>query len=200
MRAKRLGTARSSERQGTYRVSAPAQWRALRSPLRIELIQHLRASGPSTVAELAHWLGHGPVSLYYHIRTLERVGIVSACGARRGRRQREALYDLSAQDFVYDLDTRHGEQNLRRVCTAILRMTQRDLKRTVSSGEFSLLIESRRMVAGRRTCWLTHADRTRVLRHIDSIKRIVDGSRPRPRAARHSFTIFLLPLMPKESK
>lgn len=189
----------SSGRKKTYRISTPSQWRAISSPLRIDLIQHLRAAGPSTVAELANWLGKSPVSLYYHVRVLERIRILRACATRKGRRQTEALYDLAAQDFTYDVSELAGARNIQGVCAAILRMTQRDLRRSVAGGDFSALIEDGLAAAGRRTCWLTPAELSRVMRRLAEIKAIGDRSGPRPTTKRYSCTIFVLPLGNREN-
>ncbi len=134
------------------------------------------------------------MSLYYHIRVLERTGIVRECATRKGRRQTEALYDLVATDFIYDVETPLGERNIQRVCAALLRMTQRDLRRTVAGGAFSALIEDGRATAGRRTGWMTTQDVARVMHHLGEIKKLIGRAGPRPKARRYSCTMFVLPL------
>ena len=49
----------------------------LASPIRITLIDTLEALGPSTIAELAQAVGARPDALYYHLRLLEKRGLVS---------------------------------------------------------------------------------------------------------------------------
>src|SRR6185369_3930067 len=49
----------------------------LASRIRITLIDTLEALGPSTIAELAQAVGARPDALYYHLRLLEKRGLVS---------------------------------------------------------------------------------------------------------------------------
>ncbi|WP_051791101.1 ArsR/SmtB family transcription factor [Amycolatopsis jejuensis] len=56
--------------------------RVLADPLRIRLLEAL-ATEPQSVKELAEWVGMAADRLYYHLRQLERAGLVEVCEYRR---------------------------------------------------------------------------------------------------------------------
>src|SRR5689334_14748625 len=62
------------------------------SPGRQEILDVLARTGPAAAAEIGRLLGRAPDGLYYHLRSLERVGLVARDGARRHRGRSEALY------------------------------------------------------------------------------------------------------------
>ena len=65
-----------------FPVRERAQIEALASPARQEVADGLQAIGPCSIADLADLLGRAPDSLYYHVRKLEKVGLVVARGTR----------------------------------------------------------------------------------------------------------------------
>ena len=50
------------------------QLQAIRSPVRQEILDHIYANGPATIAVIAALLSVSPESLYFHIQALVRVG------------------------------------------------------------------------------------------------------------------------------
>lgn len=105
----------ASGRRKTLKVDTASQLRALRTPLRQEIVRAVIATGPCTVKELARELDRPPASLYYHLHELTRAGILRQCtneqrgaGKRRAPSDRaagprdEASYDVVAQRIVID--------------------------------------------------------------------------------------------------
>jgi DNA-binding transcriptional ArsR family regulator len=70
-----------------YWISKPEQLRALKSPLRHDILDRLTALGPLPVRSIAAALGRQPTAIYRHLRMLERVGLVVAVetSGTRGR-------------------------------------------------------------------------------------------------------------------
>jgi len=66
-------------------LSDPAALRALAHPLRIRLVALLRREGTLTASEAGRRLGESSGSTSYHLRQLERYGLVEEAEARRGR-------------------------------------------------------------------------------------------------------------------
>ena len=62
-----------------------AQLRGLAHPLRLELLHILRAEGPATATQLARRLGESSGSTSYHLRALERAGMIEEAEQRNGR-------------------------------------------------------------------------------------------------------------------
>lgn len=67
---------------------------ALLKPVRIELLK--RMVEPTTCSALAEQLGETPQKLYYHVKTLERAGLVEKVDERRVGGIMEGLYQAAA--------------------------------------------------------------------------------------------------------
>ena len=69
----------------TKRVTDVRTLRAIVHPLRIRLLSLLRLDGPATATELARRTGESSGATSYHLRQLERYGLVEEAEARGGR-------------------------------------------------------------------------------------------------------------------
>jgi DNA-binding transcriptional ArsR family regulator len=67
------------------RIREPRELAALAHPLRLDLINHLMASGPATASECARAVGDTPSNCSYHLRVLARAGVVEAEASTDGR-------------------------------------------------------------------------------------------------------------------
>ncbi len=81
-------------------LESPRQIRALRTPLRQEIVRTLGRTGPVSVRELAELLDRAPASLYYHVHELEDAGILRQTGTRPAGRREEGVYELAAERIV----------------------------------------------------------------------------------------------------
>ena len=115
----------------TLWVSDPEQLAALVSPVRQNILDRLEAAGPCTVAELAAQLSLAPDALYYHVRKLEAVGLLTRADTLKGMGRDSAVYDLAARRW--HIDYRPGDPENEQAVTAItagmLRQAQRDFER-----------------------------------------------------------------------
>ncbi|KIL38875.1 ArsR family transcriptional regulator [Gordoniibacillus kamchatkensis] len=84
--------------QETYRVEAPEQALVLLNPLRGEIAARLVE--PASAAEVARMLGETPQRINYHLKALEKVGLVRRTGTRQVRNLVEVLYQAVAKTFV----------------------------------------------------------------------------------------------------
>lgn len=78
------------------------QLRALRTPLRQEMVQTFSRLGACTVRELADELGREPATLYYHVHALVDSGIVRETGKREAGTRPESVYSLVAERILID--------------------------------------------------------------------------------------------------
>lgn len=76
--------------------------RALRTPLRQEILGALQRLGGGSVKEVALELSRAPASLYYHIHALAEAGLVRKARERPSRGRTEAVYELTADRIVID--------------------------------------------------------------------------------------------------
>lgn len=67
------------------RITEPAELAALTHPLRLDLINHLMAAGPATASQCARAVGDTPSNCSYHLRILQRSGLVVAEPSTDGR-------------------------------------------------------------------------------------------------------------------
>ena len=69
----------------TVELRDPAALRALAHPVRIQVLSLLRLEGPLTASEAGRRLGESSGSASYHLRQLERFGLVEEAPGGRGR-------------------------------------------------------------------------------------------------------------------
>ena len=97
-----------ARKRKTLHIRSAKQVRALRTPLRQEIVHALTKLGASTVRELADELGHEPPALYYHVHALEEAGIAVEIDKRRGGSRPEAVYELVAERIMIDRSESSG--------------------------------------------------------------------------------------------
>jgi len=76
------------------RLLAAAHWAAFRHPRRLEIIVAMEALAPCSIAELAASMECRPASLYRHVQTLTRAGLLREAGRKPVGRRWTSLYDL----------------------------------------------------------------------------------------------------------
>ena len=79
-------------------VKDSQQIRALAHPVRAKILEGLRT--PGTAAGLARRLGRSRQFVSYHLKELERIGLVQRTGERRKGNFVEQLYEATARRFV----------------------------------------------------------------------------------------------------
>jgi DNA-binding transcriptional ArsR family regulator len=87
-----------SELPNSYVVETPEQAMALLNPLRGEIVARLME--PASAAEVARQLGEQPQRINYHLKALEKAGLVERVGSRQVRNLVELLYRSIAKSFV----------------------------------------------------------------------------------------------------
>ncbi|RFU87109.1 ArsR family transcriptional regulator [Streptomyces triticagri] len=73
---------------GRRTVDSPEALKALAHPLRLRILRHLGVRGPATSTTLAADLGENTGTLSYHLRMLERGGLIEDIPERSGGRER----------------------------------------------------------------------------------------------------------------
>lgn len=82
----------------TYTVESPEQAMALLNPLRAEILSRL--TEPASAAELARAINDIPQRVNYHLKALEKVGLVRRVGTRQVRNLVEVLYQAIARTYI----------------------------------------------------------------------------------------------------
>ncbi|MEQ8768469.1 MAG: helix-turn-helix domain-containing protein [Planctomycetota bacterium] len=120
----------SPRRRDLYTVSDPAQLAEVVSPVRHQILRLLSALGAASARELAEHLGRQAESLYYHLRALEKVGLIEIAEVRRVGRHKEKTYRPIARYLRTDPDQVDPDYlaAMQRSAAALLRLTERQLQ------------------------------------------------------------------------
>jgi DNA-binding transcriptional ArsR family regulator len=84
--------------QEVYRLESPDQALALLNPLRAEILRILNE--PCSATEVGRQLGESPQKINYHLKSLEKVGLLRRSGTRQVRNLIEVLYQSIAKTFI----------------------------------------------------------------------------------------------------
>ncbi len=79
---------RKAEAAARHTVDSPEVLKALAHPLRLRILRHLGTAGPATSTTLATALGENTGTLSYHLRMLERSGLIEDIPERSTGRER----------------------------------------------------------------------------------------------------------------
>ncbi|PYI53944.1 winged helix-turn-helix domain-containing protein [Paenibacillus flagellatus] len=82
----------------TYVVTDPEQAVVLLNPLRAAILSHMRE--PVSAAEVGRAMGETPQRINYHLKALDKAGLVRRTGTRQVRNLVEVLYQAIAKTFV----------------------------------------------------------------------------------------------------
>ena len=88
-------------------LSRAPVWQGVRLPLRLRIYEAARRLGESSVTELAQAVGLNRTALYFHLRHLEKTGILTSRAGeptpgRRGKRPR--YYSVTVQELNFPID------------------------------------------------------------------------------------------------
>ena len=88
-------------------LSRAPVWQGVRLPLRMRIFEAARRLGETSVTELAQAVGLNRTALYFHLRHLEKAGLLTSRAGeptpgRRGKRPR--YYSVTTQDVVFPVD------------------------------------------------------------------------------------------------
>ena len=95
-----------ARKKRTLVIRDPEMVRALRTPLRREILETLLRLRGCSVKELATEAGRAPGALYYHIHELLRVGLIRETGKRPAGKRLESVYEPVAERIVLDRTVR----------------------------------------------------------------------------------------------
>jgi len=171
----------------------PAAIEALASAHRLEIVSALGEAGEASIATLAKQLGRTPHSLYYHVKLLERAGVLALADTRRRGRRDEQIWKMTGERIL--LSAGAGlPASLAKTSKAVESMLR------LTSRELSAAIRRHARTGGERTAPITGIrmkahldDRTlrRVVALMDQIGRIVADANRSQRSDR-MFTITLV--------
>lgn len=186
----------SAMKQASQRhvIRSTTELAALVSGARQEIVDVLSRMANPCVAELAAALGRPADAIYYHLRILQRAGLVVCVGSRNHGQRKEQLFRTVSPDLR--IEYRRGEGGNGREITAIvrsmLRLGARDFDHAFQGGNGKVSGPKRELWALRTTGWLTPDEVIKVNRSISSLAAAV--SKPRKKGRLYGITVLLTPL------
>lgn len=180
----------------TYSIRRPEQLAALKSARRQEIVDVLAEMGRASIVEVAAALGRRPDALYFHVRALQKAGLVRQAGYRYRGARKEALFETVASELRirYDLGRASNRRALAAVVQSMLRLGIRDYRRALSLPDVAVSGTRRELWAARKTGRLLPHQLPAANRALERFVRAV--SRPRGRGRLYAVTILLTPIDP----
>lgn len=193
-------SARHRNATGTFVIRSAQQMNALKAASRQEVLDALASMGTVSVPELAKTLGRPADALYYHIRTLQKAGLVLPAGTRDSNGHTETLYKAVASDLrlAYVPGPRGNAQVVTPIVDSMLRLTSRDFKEAFENENTTVDEAQRELWASRTTGWLRKDQIAELNRRITEMLQMTTTSSPRDAEQLFALTVVLTPLRRSE--
>jgi hypothetical protein len=174
-------------------VSTPAEWRAVSSATRFEIIEFMRMLPACSLAELGQAMARPADGLYHHMRQLVRAGLVLRTVHRNAAGRSEAIYELRRRAFRFDVDPVSGRNSrvLAALVDTLTRLADKSVRRALDARLPVGSGDTKQIWARSETSWLADADLAELNAHFRAIDAIFDHGRAQ-RRGRLFFTSFFL--------
>lgn len=181
-----------------FLIREPRQLRALASPIRQEIVDVLMHTGALPAAAIAERLGVAPDGLYFHLRLMERTGLIHRAGSTGSGRSEAALWDVPGRPMV--LDYQHGAgsgptrvNRLSPPLDALLRLTRRDVRRALTAEGATFSGPCRDVWVARFRGRVSADELAEINALLARAAEIVRGARGEPGSRSIALTFALLP-------
>ena len=199
-----------SKKRGKPRVfiiREDEQRRAISSPQRLEMMGLFTDMEPLSVATIAERMGRPATAIHYHVRVLEKAGLLRRVGRKQSGRRPEALYLPIADPFKMEQPRDAPEEvaamSLKTMATAF-RMAERDLKAAFSNPNSKSAGPYRNVFGARVHCRLSKQNLAELNRHLHDIEKLLSRAHqnhePSADDSFVSFTVALMPLRNREAQ
>jgi len=168
------------------------------SPVRIEVLDHLKRGGPASIRELARRMGRPADSLYFHVKRMLRIGALREQERRPTGRRPEAIYSLAAAGFGVDPRDRspHAVSAAASGARAVLRMAMRQFAAAQRDGDCIQDGPRRELLVARAKGWLKPSAQRELNRRVDDLLAFLREQSHDRRGPCHVLTLVLCPLVP----
>jgi DNA-binding transcriptional ArsR family regulator len=149
---------------------------------------------PCTVRELASSLDVAPDSLYYHVRQLQRIGLLAVSERRNGNGRPEVELRARRYHIAYDLANSRSARAVLNAGRTIVRQSQRDFALGVRDPRATPRGPVRNLWALRLEASLGAGEVRRINRHLAAILKVLRGSRREPSQGLTAVSWVLAPI------
>ena len=173
----------------------PRQWKAISSPIRLELLALAEAEQPCSIGDLARASGRRATGLYRHVRILATAGLFEPCGQRPGPRRPEQLYRVSpiAGRFGLALAEESAAERYLRVEMAALRACGRGLRDMIRDHFKSKPAPGKppRFHARHEITWLDDERSKKLGQIVKSLEKVIEEGRRDRRGVPHQIDLLI---------
>ena len=143
-----------------YVIADPKQISALASPTRQSIVDLIVSVGPLTVSEIAERVRRRADSIYYHLNTLVKVGLLLESYDAEVRGRSVATYDVPGRPLrlQYDLASKRSTRAVNRVTRSMLRGAYRNFVRHSVGGRAVVAGPERELWAARGQAMLSRKE------------------------------------------
>jgi len=187
----------------THVIRTPDQLKALRTPIRKQIIGFMSYLKSCSVNELAPYVGLAPESIYYHVNNLVQAGLVKERHKRLSGKRMESVYELVAPQILVDKNNCSEDflEALKNVYSAALRSVERGLNRALDyektlKGSQRKTTELRHLIV--RLNPKSKAQVRRMLKDLDGF--LLENNDPDAKNAYSITTIFNLMAPPSDKQ
>jgi predicted transcriptional regulator len=189
----------------TLLLRSDEQRRAIASPLRLELIGVFVEREPLSVAQIAQRMGRPATAIHYHVRLMEKAGLLRRAGEQRSGSRTEALYRPVAEVFELDQsgDAKSGDPAAAiKTLSIAFRMAVGDMKAALEDSSARYSGPQRNFLGARAHCRLSKTELAELNRHLRHIEKMLSRAPTTREPSRHdtfiSLTLALMPLRKRE--
>jgi len=161
----------------SFKITKPAATRALASATRQEIVDALSSAGPCTVAKLADLLGRRPDALYFHVRALERVGLVRQQVNSQTDSNGGVIFELPRSSVRLDYAAA-PRADLARVVRHALKLSLREFERECLADRPIGPASQRHLWGGRVMGWVNSEELARINALIEELHSVLRQGRP----------------------
>ena len=175
-------------------IRGSKQLACLAAAARQEVFDVLEQMGAVSAADLAAVLGRPADGLYFHLRALERAGLVRSVARRTRSGRPEAVYRTVKPrvQLEYEPHDAANRRGVSAVVASMLRLANRDFRRSLERGEVVVSGPERELWAWRKVGRLSRAELARLNRRMQDMANAV--SAPRGEGRLYAVTVILTPL------
>lgn len=178
-----------------YDITDPRQIAALASSTRQSIVDLVQSAGPLTVSEIAERVNRRADSIYYHLKTLVKVGLLLESFDAEVRGRSIATYDVPGRPLRlrYDLSSKASTRALNRVAQSMLRGAYRDFARHSLGGRAVVTGPERELWAARGRAMLSPKELREVNRLLSRLVSLMSPHKTEEDATMFEITFVLSP-------
>lgn len=183
--------------QDLFIVRTDAEWNAISSPVRVEILVFLLTTGPCAIRELASLMNRPADALYHHMRQLVGAGIVTEVGLRKVGTQTEAIYRTAGKEITIDRNIarkRTRDRSLRLFRT-MLQHAKRTVEAAIDSGRAIMEGPQQNFRLNWRISWLDDQQLSAIKRHQAAIDEILQQGMQQRQGQLMAHLTYLTPVV-----